>query len=525
MFWLLFCAVLLVVFVFLKKKYTYWKEKGVVQDLAVPVFGLNWKLLTHQASNIEIFQYLYDKHKKERYIGVYDFLTPIVIIKDPDLLQEVLIKKFEHFTDHRPTIPSDVDPLWNKNVANLKGNKWKEMRSSLSPSFTSNKMRVMFVLMEQCAKNFVQYFLLKNEEIVETEIRESFSRYISDVIASTCFGYQCNSMIDPDNEFYVKGLQASYDMSFWRHVKSSLLRVFPWMSKVIKVTRFGDDCTRFFRDVIKENVEFRDKNNVKRPDMITLLMEARNESPSNQDKDKNDSRFLIYELNASASKKKIDLTVDDIAANAMVFFFAGFSTTTSLLCFMTYELAVNPDIQKKLLEEIDSLRKKTEKINYEDLNELSHLHMIISETMRKYPPFCRNDRRCTKSFTIKNEEYPEKSFTIEAGHDIWFPIYALHHDSQYWPEPEKFIPERFSPENKKNIKPGTYLPFGIGPRGCMGYRFVLQTVKILFYELLSEFEIIPVAKTAIPCQLSKNTSHVIPGKGFWFGFKRREQSI
>ncbi|XP_044758389.1 cytochrome P450 9e2-like [Coccinella septempunctata] len=311
-------------------------------------------------------------------------------------------------------------------------------------------------------------------------------------------------------------------MGFWRHVKISLLRIFPWMSKVIRVTKFGEDVTNFFRGVIKENVEYREKNNLRRPDMITLLMEARNELENNFDKEANvDSSFSINEVDSGYARKKIDLSVDDIAANALVFFFAGFSTTTSLLSFMTYELAVNPDIQKILLEEVDSFKKNKKKLSYEDLSEFSYLHMVISETLRKYPPFCRTDRQCTKSFMIQPQMDSEQVFIIESGSSVWIPIYALHHDEKYWPDPEKFQPERFSPLNKQNIKPGTYLPFGIGPRGCLGYRFVLQTVKIIFYELLSRFEIIPLDKTAIPCRLSKNTSHIIPGSGFWFGFKRR----
>lgn len=149
----------------------------------------------------------------------------------------------------------------------------------------------------------------------------------------------------------------------------------------------------------------------------------------------------------------------------------------------------------------------------------------IAETLRKYPPFCRTDRQCTKTFTIEPQGESEKLFNLEPGSDVWIPIYALHHDSKYWPEPEKFKPERFSTENKLNIKPGTYMPFGMGPRGCMGYRFVLQTVKILFYELLSNFEIVAVEKTLIPCIFSENTSHIIPGSGFYFGFKRRQSDF
>lgn len=90
----------------------------------------------------------------------------------------------------------------------------------------------MFGLMEQCATNFVQHFVLKDEDLLEIEVKETFSRYINDVIASTCFGYQCDSMKDKNNEFYLSGIEGSHNNGYWRHTKFALLRVFPWLSVV-----------------------------------------------------------------------------------------------------------------------------------------------------------------------------------------------------------------------------------------------------------------------------------------------------
>lgn len=115
---------------------------------------------------------------------------------------------------------------------------------------------------------------------------------------------------------------------------------------------------------------------MKRPDMITLLMKSKDETEYNDETE--DTSFPINELKSSTSRKSSELSVDDIAAHAMVFFFAGFSTLTSLLCFMTYELAVHPDVQDRLMKEIDNLRRRGNKIEYEYLAELSYMHMVIS---------------------------------------------------------------------------------------------------------------------------------------------------
>lgn len=155
------------------------------------------------------------------------------------------------------------------------------------------------------------------------------------------------------------------------------------------MTKFGENVTEFFKTVISENVEFRQKHHVKRPDMITLLMEARNEMKHSENiEEKGDFNFLISEIHTGTSSKKLDLSVEDITANAMVFFFAGFSTTTSLLCFMTYELAVNHDVQKILLEEIDTFRKKKKKISYQDLSEFPYMHMVFSGKLNNCFQFC-----------------------------------------------------------------------------------------------------------------------------------------
>ncbi|RZC39785.1 p450 domain containing protein [Asbolus verrucosus] len=101
------------------------------------------------------------------------------------------------------------------------------------------------------------------------------------------------------------------------------------------------------------------------------------------------------------------------------------------------------------------------------------------------------------------------------------PTYAIHRDSQYFPDPERFNPERFSEENKGNIRPYTYLPFGSGPRNCIGSRFALLETKVLFFHILSHFEIIPIEKTQIPLQLNRKSFNMTAEGGFWFGFKRR----
>lgn len=80
-----------------------------------------------------------------------DFFKPVVIIRDPELIKDIAVKHFENFSDHQSFIDEKIDPIFGKNVLSLKGDRWREMRSTLSPSFTSNKMKFMFELVSKCS--------------------------------------------------------------------------------------------------------------------------------------------------------------------------------------------------------------------------------------------------------------------------------------------------------------------------------------------------------------------------------------
>lgn len=128
------------------------------------------------------------------------------------------------------------------------------------------------------------------------------------------------------------------------------------------------------------------------------------------------------------------------------------------------------------------------------------------------------DRECTKPYTIQPVSPGEEPVQMKKGDPIWIPIFGLHHDPKYYPEPEKFDPERFNDENKHNINPYTYLPFGVGPRNCIGSRFALMECKTLFYYLILNFELVPVKKTNIPLKIVKSFMLEAEG-GNWLGIK------
>lgn len=150
-----------------------------------------------------------------------------------------------------------------------------------------------------------------------------------------------------------------------------------------------------------------------------------------------------------------------------MFFFDGFETVTTAFCFLLHELAVNPDIQTKIYDEIAELRKELQgtELDYSSLTKLKYLDMAISETLRRWSPSPINDRQVSKPIVLENSDGTKVQLNV--GDSVLIPTYPLQMDEKYFPDPEKFDPERFSDANKGNIKPGSFMAFGMGPSKWM----------------------------------------------------------
>lgn len=211
---------------------------------------------------------------------------------------------------------------------------------------------------------------------------------------------------------------------------------------------------------------------------------------------------------------------DDVVAQCAVFFFAGFETTSTLLCFMAHELACNPDIQQKLYEEIIAIEQKLDgkPLTYEVIKDFKYMEMIVSETLRLWPPISQSDRQVTKPYRLEANGNIVELTTNDA---VWIPIFGLHRDENYWPHPNRFDPERFNDENRKNIRAGIYIPFGNGQRACIASRFALMVAKTFFFHLIRKLRIVKCDKTPDPIVLKANSINMHANNGFWIRFEPR----
>ncbi|XP_072746940.1 cytochrome P450 9e2-like [Anoplolepis gracilipes] len=475
-----------------------WKNKGVPYFPDSPrSFVTFCKLFVRRIAFTDYALSLYNYFPNAKYFGTMDFGTPALILRDPELIKDVMVKEFENFHDHRTFVDEETNPLF-KNVFVLRGDRWREMRNTLSPSFTASKMKVMFDLVSKCSREFVNYLVDHPELCNEIETKQIFRRYTTDVIATTAFGISVNSMKDQNNEFYVKGIEIVRSFNtFLALFKILFIRAFPRFAKSIGIEIFASTATDFFKKIVEKTIKVRKEQGIVRPDMIHLLMQAQDKNGSN-------------------------ITLEDIVSQAFIFFLAGFETSSTLMCFVVHELAVNQDIQDRLREEVQQHLNEENEVSYESLSKMTYMDMVVSETLRKYPPQIFTDRLCTKSYTLPLSQPGYKSISIKPNDVLLIPVYGLHYDPKYFPNPNKFDPERFSKENKDNIVPYTYLPFGDGPRKCIGNRFALMETKILVAHLLQKFILKKTSKTVDPVIYDKRDFNLSPKGGFWIGLEKRE---
>nr|WDY85985.1 cytochrome P450 9Z213 [Pagiophloeus tsushimanus] len=504
------------------KPMNYFTEMGVKQTKPWPFFGDQWKIVFRQTSFGELIEWIYNMYPNSRYSGFYQFTTPTLLIRDPELIKEITVKEFDHFTDHRSFVDPEADPLWGRNLLSLKGQRWREMRATLSGSFTSSKMKNMFHLMNEAAENFVQYFLDKKQDVLQIEMKDTYTRYTNDVIATTAFGIQVDSLTEPNNVFYTMGKRATNFGGFFTRLKFFGFFLVPKIFKIFKISFFAKEVSNFFRSIINEAIHVREEKGIVRQDMIHLLLEAR-KGINHEDTEVTETGFATVKESTDLGKfKQIkSLSNEDITSQALIFFFAGFDTISTAMCFGSYELAVNRGVQDKLRKEIQNTHKANNgKPTYDILLKMKYLDMVVSEILRKWPPGVGVDRLCTKPYTIEPVNPDEKPVHLKVGDILLLPIQGIHRDPEFYPNPYKFDPERFSDENKDNIRPYTYLPFGSGPRNCIGSRFALLECKALFYHLLLNFEIVPTKQTTIPLKLNKGSFNHTAEGGFWLGLKR-----
>ncbi|KAJ8957943.1 hypothetical protein NQ318_001942 [Aromia moschata] len=351
------------------------------------------------------------------------------------------------------------------------------VKGETHPTFTSGKMKMMFDTVLQCSQYMIDAMEKCVNERKDIDIRDFLASFTTDVIGSCAFGIECNTFKETDSIFRKMGDNIFKVDSFLLMIKMILISKMPQLSHKLGLKSIRNDVSTFFMDLVQRTVKYREDKNFTRPDFLQLLIAMKNATKDT------DHPFTMQQL----------------AAQVFLFFVAGFDTSSMTMNFTIYELCRNPVMQEKARKEVlEVLERHEGKITYESLSEMKYLQQAIDEALRLYPPVVTLSRVCVKDYKLR-----DTNIVIEKGTPVFIPLGALHRDPDYYPDPEKFDPGRFSPENIASRHPYTHLPFGEGPRNCIGLRFGQMQSKIGLATILQKFRLSISPTTKMPLHLDE----------------------
>ncbi|CAH2049415.1 unnamed protein product, partial [Iphiclides podalirius] len=355
-----------------------------------------------------------------------------------------MIKDFNCFSDRGLSFSENG---LGANLFHADSDIWYVLRNRFTPIFTSGKLKNMLYLMDERGDKFLEYVSKICTEKHEHDIYPLVQTYTMATISACAFGLDVDATADE-----MEALSRLDKLIFNRSYAHELDMMYPGILKRFNGSLFPVELKKFFEKLVKNVIQARNGKPTSRKDFMDLLLELRLKGEIEGTK-----RY-------DEEKRTVELTDDIIAAQAFVFYAAGYETSATTMSFMLYELAKNPDVQNKVIAEIDEvLQSHNGKVTYETLSDLRYMEKVFDETLRMYPLVEPLQRNAQVDYKI-----PDINLTIKKGQTVTVSAFGIHRDEKYYPNPQKFDPERFSPENIKDRHPCAYLPFGIGPRNCIG---------------------------------------------------------
>ncbi|XP_052791149.1 cytochrome P450 3A41-like [Mya arenaria] len=473
---------------YLYRHFTQLRRRGIPGPTPWPLFGnlLHQFIKGFEKTDAEWL------NKYGQIVGFYNGYQPAVLVTDPELLKMVLVKNFPNFSN-RP-VPKNIPQLLANGIFFMKGRKWKKTRNILTPTFSAAKLKYFLPIINSCAETLVKHLEKRIGENVP--VRKSFSHFTMDAIASTAFGIDIDSQNQP-NEPFVTNIDAIFQPNKLARLYVLFTSSIPFLGDAFSRLGLSSSPSKsldFYEQTGQALIDERKKQKMPRVDFIELLMNA--ELDASRMEYVHNGVEMGNGAHTANGELKEKLTDYEVNAQAFTFFLAGFETTASLLRYATYMLALRPDIDEKLCNEI-SENIGEDIPTYDNIGTLKYMDQFISETLRFYPPVPRLSR-------LAQEDLVYKDMVIPKGTSVVIPAWSVHHDPNHYPDPETFDPDRFAPEKKSSYPSEgvTFLPWGLGPRHCIGMRLAQVEAKVALVHLLRNFRFEKCDQTQVPLDLS-----------------------
>ncbi|KAI1714446.1 cytochrome p450 domain-containing protein [Ditylenchus destructor] len=400
------------------------------------------------------------------YFGAFMLNKKEYTSADLDFVKAVCVKEFSHF-QNRAFIGSANTKVGKKsimrNIVSIKtGEDWKRVRNRVTPTFTTGKIKKLIPTFNECAKKgfgVVEEHIKQGKEL---DLKVLMSQIGMDVIGRGGFSMDLD-VYSPEESIWLINARKSFSgfLTSWK----TLFVVFcPLVALKIEqlfgVDMLSNDAQIFFEKFVLD------------------LYDKRKAEPSAKETYTDIFQLL---LNLLTGDRKKFLTKAELVSQSFLLLIAGYETTATVLQFILYILALHPDVQDKLRMELEEAVGDEEEITFDHMQKFTYMNQVIQEALRLYNPAPRINRECNDPITLNG-------LHIDDGDTVNIPVAAIHHNPEYYPDPYKFDPDRFTEEEKAKRDPRVYLPFGIGPRNCLGMRFAEFQMRVVLGQLVKNFK-------------------------------------
>lgn len=364
-----------------------------------------------------------------------------VFTRNPSSIKHILQKN--HKSYHKsPLQTKDLGKYIGRGLLTSNGEFWRVHRKMIQPTFHKKKLAGLMHIMHRSIQRELQ------------EIKPNQSQDVLPLMGDLAFQVVAQSLFSADDirsrmqhlkeitmriqEMLVKELRLPH-LKWWFQLKGEMKRHLD----------LSDDANEILNKIVQERVDA----GVEKDDLLDMLLNAR------------------YEDGTAMPRAQL---LDEVK----VLFTAGHETTANALSFSLFLIAKHATIQEKVFQEIKAVDFDSDNI-MEKIGELRYIKQCIEESMRLYPPLFMLDRMSLKGDTVSDHQFKKGT--------VWLmSFFELHRHSDFWENPEAFIPERFDPENKRDFS-DYYFPFGAGPRMCIGNNFAMYEMIMTVAEIIKKY--------------------------------------
>lgn len=499
------------------KAFSFWSSRGIKGPTPWPLFGTGIYYMIWNKLDVDV-----EWHRRYgKTFGLYDGYWPVLRTSDNELIKHVMIKDFQSFTDRNNRfIHGDVVKKW---IFWSEGNHWSNQRALLSPVFTTAKLKTMYNVMLNSKTRFIDEMTGRltspNSNDIDNKLAHSQASLSKDDLMALGLDFISQGFFSLKLDTYKRKATEFYKRAY-AFANFSIPYFLVWvmtpnfLASWLKFDLVSYSQYEYFDKLTMSILSERRRTGQKKNDFIQNLIEA--QIPDDYRKvyskeDDNDAHYNdrishdeLESINKNQTMKADMRNFSDleIRGQTTFFFLAGFETTSSSLSFCLLELAHEQAAQEEVYQELLAKIGDRDQFNYEDFMELKKFEAFISETLRLHSPVIENNRKVTN----------KDGYLLPTGPDLKLPYgcaisvnaFIVQRNEEYWQDPLKFDMTRFYPENRDKIKSCTYLPFGLGPRNCLGMRSALLLMRTVLAHLLLKYKVLPGAGTNYPPEYNRH---------------------